>query len=338
MLVLKKTSSNSHGFTLIELLVVIAIIGILVSILLPATQKVREAARRISCANNARQLALASLNFESSHGSFPRPAENLGQSYQGRNLIVKGPFFATLPFSESINLYEEMLERARQTPSSVDLFIATIDFDNPTEIGSFPLVKCPSMSDAEVIVRNNLRPGEVGPATLPRRTRCDYTYCRGVGSNAIGRGNPQFLPGVVSGNDKLDRLAEVTDGASNTILHGETQGIVIGNQRAQCSSIVTHAALSMNAAFVELPDGWNPNRVLSPEPILLSPTTVEASFGMGEPLEMSVLSSSQFSSPHDGIVVFAFADGSTHLISTTTSPEVLYNLATRSGGEVNVKL
>ena len=66
---------RKQGFTLVELLVVIAIIGILIGMLLPAVQQVREAARRTQCANNSRQLVLAMLNYESAHQRFP-PAIN----------------------------------------------------------------------------------------------------------------------------------------------------------------------------------------------------------------------------------------------------------------------
>lgn len=105
----KKTTSN-RGFTLVELLVVIAIIGILIGMLLPAVQSVREAARRTQCLNNMRQCALGALNFESAHGHFPTAGGQAGSFFPESSANPQqeyehlGWMFQILPFLEQQNL------------------------------------------------------------------------------------------------------------------------------------------------------------------------------------------------------------------------------------------
>lgn len=111
-----KLQMNKKGFTLVELLVVIAIIGILIGMLLPAVQQVREAARRTECLNNLRQVGLASINYESAHMHLPTAgttlntwASNSSDLWGGGNQSPDGQenwsqFWQILPFIEQGNI------------------------------------------------------------------------------------------------------------------------------------------------------------------------------------------------------------------------------------------
>ena len=109
----KTSFDQRRAFTLVELLVVIAIIGILIGMLLPAVQQVREAARRTACSNKIRQLALAAMNYESAIGEFPPgmeqeflPTSVTGSGYSGYQ--GHSVFYYLLPYLEQNNLSDSM--------------------------------------------------------------------------------------------------------------------------------------------------------------------------------------------------------------------------------------
>lgn len=212
------------GFTLVELLVVIAIIGVLVGLLLPAVQAAREAARRMQCSNNLKQVGLALHNYESAFRIWPAQSQ---APASGKNFSARRSswFTAALPFIEGSALHE-------QYDQSLDWHHT----DNTDTVStSVPTFSCPSTPDRrgfEWTVLVNYASPTASYSLVPRDfyngATTDYANVGGIGSQlnaALPAANRIADPrncGILKRTGV--RLAEVLDGLSNTLLVVESAG------------------------------------------------------------------------------------------------------------------
>ena len=198
------------AFTLIELLVVIAIIGILIGLLLPAVQKVREAANRMACRNNLKQIGLALHNHHDAYGYLPAAYSVSGTD----NLEMGGfgGFVHLLPFLEQEVLF-------RRWDLNGKWYVAP-NFDlMPTQLKVF---YCPSNRTSGLIDMQYLVP--IAGRPLPNLAACDYMLCKGA--NAALCEKVQIPPagrGVFDVNTHT-QLTDITDGTSHTLAAGEGAG------------------------------------------------------------------------------------------------------------------
>jgi prepilin-type N-terminal cleavage/methylation domain-containing protein/prepilin-type processing-associated H-X9-DG protein len=208
---------RKRGFTLVELLVVIAIIGILVALLLPAVQTAREAARRIQCVSNMKNIGLALHNHHSAKNVFP-----MGFVAQPKREEAWGWSTFILPYLEEATIYEQLgVDEQRLA----DYFIANRRTDVSTSQTPLPIFRCatdttpdllPGSGDGDRHFRGNNTPRGYEPPTS------NYIGVKGIYDNRCKDEDLESCKntGVFFGNSKIS-IRKITDGTSHTMMVGE---------------------------------------------------------------------------------------------------------------------
>lgn len=317
----RELAGRRRAFTLIELLVVIAIISVMIGLLLPAVQKIRSAAARISCGNNLKQMGLALHNYHDANGYFPPaykyvdttlPAAGAGAGM--RRFDHGGPPISANPEDPGWGWAAYLLPFIEQ-----DSLWRQIDFTLPVERPSVADIRnvqlsiftCPA--DRETGIYSVLTPQGIELATAATNS---YAACYGAEGLILtqpGAGNGIFY------RNSRTRMAEVTDGLSNTLAIGERSALFA---QSPWAGVMTHGSLRTTpGAPVYTAESHAP------------PDMVMARIGR-RPLNSPYSEPYDFFSPHEQIVQFVFADGSVHSLKTSTSIPTLQAWATRAGNEL----
>ena len=290
------------AFTLIELLLVIAIIAILVGMLLPAIQKVREAANRNTCLNNLKQIGLALHNFHNSNQCFPTANTPPTAAYPSGTF--SSMFVAILPYVEQQGLYHQ--------------FLPTPAFDNPAGANQVRIFQCPSLAV--------MPPAQYIPGWS------SYAGCNGVD-------NADFTPDITQDNGVIVRnnfygtgnhpgvaITDITDGSSNTFMAGE-----MGFELPDCPCFDGQNPTSTNCGgLTAWANGYNGASYGNTMFLFNSNTPGSAGGGPYDLYYRMAL----FRGDHTGGLNFLFADGSVRFISNSIDLPTYQNLSTRNGGEV----
>ncbi|WP_153555637.1 DUF1559 domain-containing protein [Roseimaritima sediminicola] len=280
------------GFTLVELLVVIAIIGVLVGLLLPAVQAAREAARRMQCSNNLKQMGLALHNFHDTFNEFPAGYGFNNDANKGSWRKAWGWGARILPYIEQGNMYDTLGVGSREFNDALPgndsstwpaLELAAIRTNLPT-------FRCPSDISPDINTSVDFchsgGPDSTKPATSNYIGVYAYQY-----SNWNPGGAPPSTNGIFQPQNG-SRMASVTDGLSNTFMVGERgwahqagYWVGVGNVNSEAS--------------------WS------------SPKVVGRSFMLKLNMPLTSRYYSTFSSYHPGGAQFVYGDGSVHFIADT---------------------
>jgi prepilin-type N-terminal cleavage/methylation domain-containing protein len=304
----KEKSVNRKAFTLVELLVVIAIIALLIALLLPAVQMVREGARRTQCQSQLRQVGMAIINYNDTHQMFP-----VGSYYQGPiGNYENGSIIARLlPFLEQSSLYDAF----NFSRPSIELQ----KFSNGTLIGAktIPVLQCPSddrptfrddgLSNVNYVASN----GSARRINNPESSCSLYSSWNALAISPYD--DPKSFSGPFTRRGIPVRLKEITDGVSKTIFFGET----------------------LPACSIHAQQGWSASNDMQGFattiiPINYNTCDPNSTNGCNRPNNWNA--ECGFKSRHPGGSHFLKGDGSVHFITDKINMRVYQSLGGKSDG------
>jgi prepilin-type N-terminal cleavage/methylation domain-containing protein/prepilin-type processing-associated H-X9-DG protein len=305
-------SRTRRGFTPIELLVVIAIIAVLIGLLLPVVQKVREASNRTQCANNLEQIALAAHNYHDAARRFP-PGVHLPVPVGGRPTGGTNLWVELLPYIEQDNVqrkwdYTDNSNNAKGGPSA-------------TQAQVIKVLICPSDPLPQPVVQLT--------ATLAPPWSWGFYGMSSYGGNAGRRSFPVGTGDGIFFFDSCVRLTDISDGTSNTFLFGERsqrdpqfdiQQPLVYPGAGRMGEVGRWGCVAGNGCLGNV--------------LLSTPVPIDYQVSPGGDVSTLRDRMCAFGSGHVHGANFAFADGSVRFISDSIPLVTLKALSTRDGGEV----